>query len=402
MRVLQIANDFAGSKVHGNLFQWLDSKGIGQVIYCPVRDPKQIGGNSFEGKRTHIVYSYIIKPYHKFVYHIKRRNLYKDLVAKVDVKRIDLVHAATLFSDGGLAYKLYRQHGIPYVVAVRNTDINDFLRKLPNTWWDGIQILLHAERVFFISQGLKRRFENHFLVRPFLDKVKSRFVLMPNGIDAYFHEHIFHERRAEKRVVYVGDFSDNKNVVRLGEAILRLRQEKGFEETVLTIVGGGNNETDTVMKMIKAHPEVFHYLGKIYDKAQLCEVFRTNNVFAMPSIHETFGLVYVEALSQNLPVLYTRGEGIDGLFPESVGIGVNPLSVEEISDALRKLLADRSFYSNSQIDFSQFRWEWIAEKYIAHYKAILGLPDVDEQLLQSYVPGASQNAEENDSVFNGT
>ena len=68
---------------------------------------------------------------------------------------------------------------------------------------------------------------------------------------------------------------------------------------------------------------------------------------------------------------------------------MNPLSVEEISDALRKLLADRSFYSNSQIDFSQFRWEWIAEKYIAHYKDILGLPDVDKQLLQSYVPGAS-------------
>ena len=386
MRILQIANDFAGSKVHGNLFHLLDSKGIEQVIYCPVRDPKQIGGNSFEGKHTYIVYSYIIKPYHKIVYHVKRHTLYKDMVAKVDVKHIDLVHAATLFSDGGLAYKLYKQYGIPYVVAVRNTDLNDFLKKLPNTWWDGIQILLHAKRVFFISQGLKRRFENHFLVRPFLEKVKDKFVLMPNGIDDYFHEHIFHERCAAKRVVYVGDFSNNKNVARLGEAILHLRSEKGFEDTTLTIVGGGKNETDAVERMIETNPSVFHYLGKIYDKAKLCEVFRNNRVFAMPSIHETFGLVYLEALSQNLPVLYTKGEGIDGLFPDSVGIGVNPLSVEEIANALRKLLAEQSFYSNRQIDFSQFRWGLIAEKYIAHYQDILGLPDVDKHLLQSYAP----------------
>ena len=46
---------------------------------------------------------------------------------------------------------------------------------------------------------------------------------------------------------------------------------------------------------------------------------------------------------------------------------------------------------NGWMDFSQFRWEWIAEKYIAHYKDILGLPDVDKLLLQSYVPVTLNN-----------
>lgn len=384
MKILHISNDFAGSKVHANLAKVLDIKDISQVVYCPVRDECLLGQNQFVGKHIEFIYSFCIKSFYKYVYHIKCKALYNDMIAKVNVQDVDIVHAATLFSDGVLAYKLYKQYGIPYVLAIRNTDINDFLRKLPNTWWDGIRILLHAKRVFFISQGLKARFENHFLIRPFLSKVKGKFVLMPNGIDDYFLDNVFKERRTNKKVVYVGDFSNNKNLVRLGKAIVRLRKEKDFKNITLTIIGGGMNETDAVDKMIKAHPEIFHYLGKIYEKDKLCEIFRDNSIFAMASIHETFGLVYLEALSQNLPVLYTKNEGIDGLFHDSVGIGVNPLSIDEIIDALRQLLSDKTYYSNKHVDFSQFRWDLIADKYIEHYKDCLGLFDVDKRKLQSY------------------
>lgn len=64
---------------------------------------------------------------------------------------------------------------------------------------------------------------------------------------------------------------------------------------------------------------------------------RSCSVFAMPSIFETFGLVYLEALSQNLPVVYTKGQGIDGMFDNTVGIGVDPLSVEEIKNAIKMI-----------------------------------------------------------------
>ena len=32
----------------------------------------------------------------------------------------------------------------------------------------------------------------------------------------------------------------------------------------------------------------------------------------MPSTGETFGLVYIEALSQSLPIIYTKGDGVYG------------------------------------------------------------------------------------------
>ncbi len=62
MKVLQICNDFAGSKVHVSLVRKLDEKGVEQVVYCPVRDQKLIGVNRFEGTHVEFIYSYIINP----------------------------------------------------------------------------------------------------------------------------------------------------------------------------------------------------------------------------------------------------------------------------------------------------------------------------------------------------
>ena len=123
--------------------------------------------------------------------------------------------------------------------------------------------------------------------------------------------------------------------------------------------------------MIDDHPEVFSYLGPIYDKKRLCDIFKTHAAFTMPSIHETFGLVYIEALSQNLPIVYTKGQGVDGLFDDSVGVGVNPTSVAEIKEAIEVVLKSPQRYSNRNICFEQFRWNGIAEKYINLYKQVI-------------------------------
>lgn len=386
MKILHIASDFSNTKVHSNLFSKLDKLGVSQVVFNPIRTIRRntIGQNEFPAENTRFVYADVVKPYHHYMYHVKQHCLFRALQKMVDVTGINLTHAATLMTDGGVAYKLYKKYHIPYVVSLRNTDINGFLDKMPHTWYDARKILLNAERIFFISQGLKEKFENHRVVKSIIPKIKDKFVLMPNGIDDYYLSNIQTERREGHKVIYIGDFSNNKNVVRLGKAILQIRQEKSLEDVTLTLVGGGRNDNDSVERMIAEHPEAFHYAGKIYDKEKLSSLMREHRVFAMPSINETFGLVYLEALSQNLPVLYTKGQGIDGLFDDTVGIGVNPLSVQEIADALKTMLLDKGKYSNGSIDFEAFRWSNIAEKYREHYRDLLGCATVKTSLLTGF------------------
>ena len=371
MKVLHICNDYAGSKVHMNLIKALSKRGVFQTVYCPVRSASQIGQNQFDSEDVDFYYPYIIRPWYKFVYHIKLAKLYYNLKKSINLQDYNLIHASTLFSDGGLAYKVYKEYGIPYIVAVRNTDFNVFIRVLRHTYPMGHRILRHAKKIVFISSAILRQFEKSSFVKPILHEIKDKIELRPNGIDSYWLEHISQRTKSGHKVLYIGNFSPGKNVVRLIRSVLLVREQQRYKDCHLTIVGGGGNSTDEVEKLINRHPDAISFLGKIDDKDRLASVMRDNDLFAMPSIHETFGLVYLEALSQSLPVVYTKGQGIDGMFDDSIGIAVNPLSINDIKNALMTIMDAPSKFGNSCIDFQAFSWDRIADDYYRQYMSIL-------------------------------
>lgn len=84
MHVLQIASDFIATKVHVSLFKELAKQGVKQTIYCPIRNAALEGSNSFEAEGTDIVYDFVIKPYHRYFYHIKRHDIFCSLQKKLN------------------------------------------------------------------------------------------------------------------------------------------------------------------------------------------------------------------------------------------------------------------------------------------------------------------------------
>ena len=197
--------------------------------------------------------------------------------------------------------------------------------------------------------------------------LQEKSQIIPNGVNPYWLEHwqIRSDTPASSNnILYVGLFDDNKNVLRLMQAVLQLQQQ--MPDIHLDLVGGGGNREQEVLNLVQQHPDTFRYLGKVYDKEKLQHIYAGNRVFAMPSLHETFGLVYVEALSQGLALLYTKGEGIDGLFEEKVGEAVTPTDVNEIAEALKRLLTQPEQYQRPEA-FARFDWKEIAKKYQTIY-----------------------------------
>lgn len=370
MNIIHICNDFAGSRVHSMLYSTLDSQGIHQTVFCPIRHKDLYGKNNFECDHTRILYANIIKPYHKYCYHIKIKQLFNYLQQHTSLTDYHLCHASTLFSDGGIAYYIYNKYHIPYIVNIRNTDVNGFLSHMPHTWPIGRQILLHASKICFISQALMDNFCQQKAIQPILNSIKDKFMLLPNGIDNYYLEHIHHEATYNHNILYVGNFSKGKNVPRLMQAVLQLKQKPAFRDIHLTMVGG-DKQHPHINTLISQHADTFSYLGPIYDKATICMEMRKHCLLAMPSIYETFGLVYLEALSQGLPVIYSQHQAVDGMLDPQAGQSVNPLSVHHIAQAIAHILEHRSQYTNANINFSAFKWEHISEKYIAEYNNIL-------------------------------
>lgn len=372
MHILHICNDFAGSEVHSNLTRELDRLGISQTVYCPVREECFMGKNQFEGTHIQFVYSFCIRSWYKFVYHYKAYKLYKDLKSHVDLNKVDIIHAPTTFSDGLLAYKAHKEYGIPYVVAVRSTDIDEFIgRKLVHTWPLGKKIFLNASRIYFVSTAGLKHFQETSFGQDIWSKIEHKCEIRPNGIEEVWIKNICSAKSSSRIICYVGSFIERKNVARVAEAIGLLRQKKGYENLRFRIIGGGGDINDTIKKIIDAHPDYIEHLGKIFDKNKLMAAMRECMLFAMPSWNETFGLVYVEALSQGLPVIYSKNDGIDGFFDESVGIAVNPKSVEEISNAIQQIIDDFDKFGNQKVDFEIFKWNKIAIEYMDDYKQIL-------------------------------
>ena len=373
VKVLHICNDFSGSKVHANLYKSLESLGVSQVVYTYFINPKYIGRNFFQSEYTKIIYANVLTKYDRYFFYYKGWKLFCDLKKHVNPCDIDICHATTLFSDGSVAYRLYKKYHIPYIVTIRNTDINLHLRNASYRWPYAKRILLNAAMIIFISEASKNKFCNHSYIQKFLLCLKDKMIVIPNGIDDYWLNCPALNRQKpanNHKVVYVGVFDENKNIFRLAEAVMSLR--KKYPDIHLTLVGGRGALKEQVKEMACHNPDVIDYCGLITDKEVLRNIYLQHSIFAMPSFHETLGLVYIEAISQGLACIYTKGQGIDGMFPSETGIGVNPGSVSEIANAIDLIFQNRSKFSNSSIDLDAFRWSRISQIYYNMYMSILG------------------------------
>ena len=72
--------------------------------------------------------------------------------------------------------------------------------------------------------------------------------------------------------------------------------------------------------------------------------YRAVDIFAMPSLREGLGMVLVEAMASELPVVASRLEGVTDTFVDQArnGLLVPPGNIEALTDALRELLDNPS------------------------------------------------------------
>ena len=65
-------------------------------------------------------------------------------------------------------------------------------------------------------------------------------------------------------------------------------------------------------------------------------------VFAMPSLRETFGMVFVEALLAGCPIVYPEGRAVEGYFDGcGFALAVPPKDIDAVAEAIRTLLGDQ-------------------------------------------------------------
>ena len=270
---------------------------------------------------------------------------YASLLARTLAETIrggyDLVHAHYLLPVAAFALIPASVRRKPLVITAHGTDIYTGTWRPWKRW---ITRALHrACRIIVVSEFLAEELTRNFGVEP---SAARPFVIANMGVDADVFTPA--DSRSLKvaaglpadtpHLLFVGNFVEQKGVTDLARA-LALLDERGvaFRATLL----GHGPEMAEVRRVVAPLGEKVHFLD-VVPHEQLVDVFRSADLFVLPSRREGVGLlVCLESLSCGVPVAAGRAGGL----PEIVRDGVNgvlfePSNPAACADAIQRLLED--------------------------------------------------------------
>lgn len=149
----------------------------------------------------------------------------------------------------------------------------------------------------------------------------------------------------KKIILYVGRISWEKNLKILVEAFKKMNHE----EFHLVIVGDGPAKQKIEADLNQTGSVTF--TGYLKGE-RLAEAYASSDIFAFPSISETFGQVVLEAQASGLPVVAMKAEGVSEIVVNgTTGILVDPNNdvkqvISDYQQAIIKISNDSEAYSN--------------------------------------------------------
>lgn len=372
MRILHINCNYMTTVLHQTMIEHLNKTGTESVIFAPVSDASR----AVIVPHSNVIVSECFDRKDRLCFEYKQKKILSALERAVSVPEFDCIHAYTLFTDGNSAMRLSQKYGIPYVVAVRSTDINAFFKYRPWLIPHGIRIMERAAAVFFLSERYLELTLNQYVPAKKRQAIREKCRVIPNGIDDFWLDHppvSLPEHKLDRlkqkcvRLIVVGRINRNKNQLAAMHAAAHLNTQ-GWDAHLIAV---GSVEDESVAAALRRNPLVT--LIPAQQKEELLHSYRESDIFVLPSHQETFGLVYAEAMSQGLPVLYTRGQGFDRQFPDGVvGLPIDPASPEDIAQKIISLCCSYQQIASENPKLAQrFRWADIVQEYADLYQDII-------------------------------
>lgn len=369
MRILHINSYMLAGKFYRHMYASQEASGHDLTVHVPT--PKNLDPTSVD-----LGFPAVIAPtfteLQRIFYYSKQKQIISDAWSRYRTQFFDIIHAHSLFANGNAAMELGQRTGTPYIVAVRGTDINVFFAKALHLRRKGIEILDKAAHIVFISEPARREVLKKYAPEGLQQSFLGKSSVIPNGIDEYWLNNTIDHDRVEAgrplRLIQVGDIWKIKDPLSSARATARLVNQ-GIGATIRFV---GKVREPKLAAQLAEMPGVT--LVPYMTREELRAEYRSSDIMVMPSVQETFGLVYAEAMTQGLPIVYTRGQGFDGQFPDGeVGFPVRPHTPTDIAEGVRKICDNYArISSNSRRHSSRFSWHNITGEYDPIYREALG------------------------------
>ena len=279
----------------------------------------------------------------------------------------DIIHAHSMNHAGILAQQIHEKTGIPFVLTEHSST---YARKLIRNW-QRPAMLRSAQQCsarIAVSKDFCRLLETEY---GGLD-----WQYIPNSLSPAFIRPVDlanKPKNADFTFCSVAHLNYNKGF----DILLPAFAEALKTHPDLKLKIGGTGLIASQLHNLAAElglENSVEFLGGLQNDQVLDLMFRSD-AFVLASRNETFGVVFIEALSQGLPVAATRCGGPQTIINENNGILVPVGDVQALAGALVSLYENRGRYDAQTLRadcLSEFGEEAVVRQITAVYKTILG------------------------------
>lgn len=290
-------------------------------------------------------------------------------------KDYDVIHSHLAFSaaQSGTIVKKFREK--KHLITVQGGDLVDY--KEVSAKFGGILkpliswSLRNADLVHAVSTHTERRA---------IALGARNTIIIPNGVDTEKFKSMSQDRLREKY-----GFSPDERII---ISTSRLTPKNGMDYLIkatakllkedfnlhLIIIGEGyqREELRYLIKKLKIEDKV-RILGYIPHE-EIPEYLNLSDLFVRPSLDEGFGISFIEAMACQIPVIGTDVGGIPDIIENGKnGFMVAPKNVDELSNAIKKVLEDSSLKmriaeAGYKTVKEKFTWEIVLKKMDELYK----------------------------------
>ena len=213
----------------------------------------------------------------------------------------------------------------------------------------------------------------------------TKIDIIPYGIDL----DTFNLKKFDKEIVKKKfDISDGKLILFVGRMDLQGSQQKGIKylleamqfvlkeiDDVKLVIGGGGERLNYFrdLSINLGIAEKVKFIGEV-PYSEIPSLFSVADVFVLPSLFESLGIVLCEAMAMEKPTVATRIRGIVDVVEEGkTGLLVEPQNSWELAKAIMKILSDEKLANQlgregRKTVEKKYYWNFIVEQTIDTYE----------------------------------